>query len=322
MLNFETSNIQNEFDNSWIGCVPEDWQRLPLRAFLKIRNEKNDPIKTTEILSLSIAHGVTRYFEEGRGGNKAKDDLSAYKIAHKGDIVMNSMNIIAGAVGRSDYFGAISPVYYALYPFRDDVDMEFVEFVFAAERFQREFIRLGKGILIKKSGTGKLNTIRMKVSTDDLKSVQFPLPPFSTQKTISKFLKRRIKLLDNAISEKRTQIALLNERKAILIQNAVTRGLNPDTPMKDSGVDWIREIPTHWSMKRIKYLLTERNDRSTTGSEELLSLRMNEGLIPHNDVSDKYIAPENLIDYKITSPNQIVYESNAREHWNIWNYQN
>lgn len=74
----------------WLGQVPEHWEYKALRTTLKQRNEKNNPIKSEQILSLSIAHGVTLYSHEGRGGNKSKGDLTAYKIAHAGDIVLNS----------------------------------------------------------------------------------------------------------------------------------------------------------------------------------------------------------------------------------------
>lgn len=166
---------------SWIGEIPAHWEVKPLRAFFNFRNEKNDPVKTENILSLSIAHGVTPYTEEGRGGNKSKDDLTAYKIAHEGDIVLNSMNVIVGAVGRSKYYGAISPVYYALYPKNDDVYVPFFEKIFMNSGFQKGLLRFGKGILMKISGTGQMNTIRMKISQDDLKTVRFPIPPHDEQ---------------------------------------------------------------------------------------------------------------------------------------------
>ncbi|MEL7410676.1 MAG: restriction endonuclease subunit S [Pseudomonadota bacterium] len=232
----------------WIGDVPSHWEVVPIRSIFKFRNEKNDPVITDNILSLSIAHGVTEYSEEGRGGNKRKDDLSAYKIARPGDIVMNSMNVIVGAVGLSKYFGAISPVYYALYTEHDEADINYYERVFQNDCFQKGLLKFGKGILIKLSGTGKLNTIRMKVSTDDLKTLSFPKPPHNEQIAIVNFLDEKTSQIDEVIAIKQKQIELLKERKQIIIQQAVTQGLNPDVPMKDSGVDWIGQIPEHWSV--------------------------------------------------------------------------
>lgn len=206
----------------WIGHIPAHWGLQPMRAFFRFRNEKNDPVKTENILSLSIAHGVTPYSEEGRGGNKRKDDLTAYKLAYPGDIVLNSMNVIVGAVGRSNYFGAISPVYYALYPVGDHVYVPFYEQIFLNAGFQKGLLRLGKGILMKLSGSGQLNTIRMKVSPDDLKGLLFPTPPQHEQKEIVKYINDQNSRIDGAIAIKENQIATLKEYKASLINAAVT----------------------------------------------------------------------------------------------------
>ncbi len=257
----------------WAEGIPIQWEMRPLRSLFKFRNEKNDPVKTEEILSLSIAHGVTRYSEEGRGGNKRKDDLTAYKLAYPGDIVLNSMNVIVGAVGRSKYFGAISPVYYALYVESGSVSVPFFERVFLNPGFQRGLLKFGKGILIKLSGTGKLNTIRMKISTDDLKSLHLPFPPLPEQIAIAAFLDRKTTQIDQAVAIKKQQITLLKERKQILIQNAVTRGLNPDAPMRDSGVEWIGGIPVHWKGERFKYLFTQSRLEPRKGDDVVTSYR-------------------------------------------------
>lgn len=212
----------------WIGQIPEHWKVQPLRASFQFRNEKNDPIKTDKILSLSIAHGVTPYSEEGRGGNKRKDDLRAYKLAYPGDIVLNSMNIIVGAVGRSEYFGAISPVYYALCAICEDVNISFYENIFSNAAFQKSLLRHGKGILMKLSGTGQLNTIRMKISQDDLKNVLVPTPPREEQAEIVKFITGSNENINKSIAMKEEQIALLKEYKTSLINAAVTGKIKVD----------------------------------------------------------------------------------------------
>lgn len=238
----------------WLGEVPVGWKLTPVRGVLEFRNEKNDPIVTDQVLSLSIANGVTRYSDEGRGGNKRKDDLTAYKIARPGDIVMNSMNVIVGAVGVSKYFGAISPVYYALHPKNGAVSISYYERIFQNESFQRGLLRLGKGILIKIGDSGKMNTIRMKISRDDIKTLLFPEPDYGEQLLIAKFLDKKTTQIDEAIAIKEQQITLLKERKQIIIQKAVTQGLDPNVPMKDSGVDWIGKIPAHWEVVKLKLL--------------------------------------------------------------------
>lgn len=239
-------------DVEWLGEIPSHWECLPIRSIFKFRNEKNDPIKTDNILSLSIANGVTEYSDENRGGNKRKYDLSSYKLAYPNDIVLNSMNVIVGAVGVSKYFGAISPVYYALSLYNQRANLSYYESIFKNENFQRGLLRFGKGILIKFGENGKMNTIRMKISQDDLKKLYFPIPPLDEQQKIAQFLDDKTAKIDQAVDLAEKQIALLKEHKQILIQNAVTRGLNPDVPLKDSGVEWIGQVPEHWEVKKIK----------------------------------------------------------------------
>lgn len=243
----------------WLREIPEGWELVPLRGILNFRNEKNDPIITEDILSLSIANGVTQYSDEGRGGNKRKDDLTAYKIARPNDIVMNSMNIIVGAVGLSKYLGAISPVYYALYAQSSSVFISFYEQIFQHIGFQRGLLRLGKGILIKIGDSGKMNTIRMKISQNDMKSLLFPKPSIETQILITDFLNQKTAQIDQSIAIKQKQIELLKERQQIIIQQAVTKGLDPNVPMKDSGIEWIGIIPAHWVITKLKFVSTINN---------------------------------------------------------------
>ncbi|EPF72468.1 restriction endonuclease subunit S [Acinetobacter indicus] len=241
----------------WVGKIPASWDVKRLKAPLAERNEKNDPIKTDFILSLTMHQGVIPQSEKTGGGNKPKEDLTAYKLARPNDIVLNSMNVIVGSVGLSKYFGVVSPVYYMLYA-RDGAhtNIGYYNYIFQSQAFQKNLGRLGTGILIKKSETsGKLNTIRMKISMDDLNNELLPIPSFFEQNKIVEFLDRKTTEIDQAIAIKEQQIALLNERKQIVIQKAVTQGLNPNVPMKDSGVEWIGRIPEHWLYEPIKYSL-------------------------------------------------------------------
>ena len=246
-----------EYKNSnvpWLGNVPAHWEVRPLRTILKQRNEKNNPIETTQILSLSIARGVTLYSHEGRGGNKSKSDLTAYKIARVGDIVLNSMNVIVGAVGLSKYSGAISPVYYALYPRTRNVDIHYYDKVFGNAVFQRYLLIYGKGILIKKSDSGKLNTIRMKISPDDLKGTPLPLPPNNEQVQIARFLNWKTAQIKKTIHNKLRLIALLREQKQAIINQAVTRGIDSNVKLKSSGIFYWGDIPEGWTTRRFKSL--------------------------------------------------------------------
>jgi type I restriction enzyme S subunit len=91
----------NKSGSRWLGQIPSNWEAVPLGRLLVQRIEQNRPIKTKDILSLSLRQGVVPYSEKKSGGNKAKDDLSAYTLAYPGDIVLNSMNVVVGSVGLS-----------------------------------------------------------------------------------------------------------------------------------------------------------------------------------------------------------------------------
>lgn len=104
-----------ETDIPWLGEIPSHWETKKIGKIFDIRKEKNSPVKTKEVLSLSSMYGVSLYSErKEKGGNKPKENLEAYNLCYPGDILVNSMNIVAGSVGISNYFGAISPVYYSL----------------------------------------------------------------------------------------------------------------------------------------------------------------------------------------------------------------
>ena len=277
----------------WLGEIPSDWDLVPLRAIFRFRNEKNNPVITENILSLSIAKGVTGYDDENRGGNKRKDDITAYKIARPNDIVLNSMNVIVGAVGVSKYFGAISPVYYALYAFNDLGYVPYFNWIFQNTGFQKGLLKYGKGILIKLGEEGKMNTIRMKISQDDLKVLQFPLPNFEKQTKIANFLDEKTAQIDQAIALKQQQIEKLNEYKQIVIQNAVTKGLNPNAPMKDSGVEWIGDIPEHWQIVSIKRIarISPRIDLSNYKLDEKVTFLPMEKVSSNGDIDCEILKP-------------------------------
>ena len=246
----------------WLGEIPEGWEARRLKTILEERKEKNNPIKTEYILSLCMYRGVIPYSEKGNSGNKAKDDLTAYKLAYPNDIVVNSMNVVAGSVGLSKYFGAVSPVYYMLHPRKSSDNIFYYNAIFQSESFQKSLIGLGNGILVKQSEkTGKLNTIRMKISMESLNNVLLPIPPLQEQKAIATYLDRATQKIDTLINKQNRLITLLKEKRQALISHAVTKGVDGNGKLriengefKDSGVEWLGKIPRWWKVKKFKYI--------------------------------------------------------------------
>ena len=184
----------------WIGKIPNNWSCKRLKQILVERNEKNNPIKSENLLSLSIERGVFPYSEKTGGGNKAKENFEDYKLAYENDIVLNSMNVVVGAVGLSKYFGCISPAYYALYCRNNNYNINYYSNLFQSSAFQKSLWGLGNGILVKESDNGKLNTIRMKIPMDKLNNVILPIPPKDEQEKIAKLLDNKISEIENVIT--------------------------------------------------------------------------------------------------------------------------
>ena len=154
-------------------------------------------------------------------------------------------------------------------------------------------------------GLGKLGT-QLNLNTETIGSIHIPLPPNDEIQLIVDYLDRETTQIDNLIAAKEQMLTLLEEKREALISHAVTRGLDPNVAFKQSGLDWLGDIPQHWSIERAKGLFREVDNRTTSGEEELLSLRMHVGLVPHHDVSDKILEPKDVIGFKKVETGQLV----------------
>lgn len=229
----------------WIGNVPDKWSLERLQWHLDEIKESNDPVKTTQVLSLTNKLGVIPYEEKGEQGNKAKENVNEYKVAYPNTIVANSMNILIGSVGKCDYFGCVSPVYYVFKPKKDE-NIDFLNYIFQSTQFQKELRKYAKGIL----------EIRLRVSSSDILKRYIAFPSKEGQQKIVDFLNKKISEIDSLIEIENKQIEKLKEYKQAVITEAVTRGLDKKTPLKDSGVEWIGKIPEGWSIQKVLYQLS------------------------------------------------------------------
>ena len=198
-------------DIPWLDEVPSHWEIQRIASVFNIRKEKNDPIKTEEVLSLSSKYGVTPYSEKKeKGGNKPKSDLTKYNLCYQGDILVNCMNVVAGEVGISNYFGDVCPVYYPLVTNKYN-NKFYMEYLFRNYDFQRGMVGLGKGIMMNESENGNLTTVRMRISWDALKTLEIPVPPKEEQEQIARFLDWEINEIDRMIEIKKNEIENSND---------------------------------------------------------------------------------------------------------------
>lgn len=280
----------------WIGEVPETWEIGKLGTCLKPVSVNNKP--DLPLLSITRERGVIKrdIEDQDENHNYIPDDLSNYKLLEKGQFGMNKMKAWQGSYGVSGFTGIVSPAYF-IFSFTKEIDPKFFHMAIRSKLYVSFFGSASDGVRI---GQWDLSKPRMK-------EIPFLLPPHSEQTAIAAFLDRKTAQIDQALAIKEEQITLLEERKRILIQKAVTRGLNPDAPMRDSGVEWIGEMPAHWNVKRAKYLFKEVDDRSVAGNEELLSVSHMTGVTPRSEKNVNMFMAEDYTGSKTCQKDDLVF---------------
>ncbi len=227
----------------WIGEIPSDWKLNRIQYCLLEIKDKNLPIQTSQVLSLVKDKGVILYEDKGNIGNKAKENITDYKLAYPNTLIVNSMNILIGSVGISNYFGCVSPVYY-VFKETDNVELRFINYIFNTRELQTELRKYANGIL----------EIRLRVSADDIFKRKISLPSIYEQKKIANYLDIKCNETDSLVSDIQSQIDILEDYKKSIITEAVTKGLHLNVEMKDSGIGGIGKVPKDWKITRFKYV--------------------------------------------------------------------
>ena len=226
----------------WLGQVPSHWSISRIKSVLCERDLRSTDGKGT-LLSLTRVRGLIPHRDMTDKMHSAKT-LTGYKTYRPGQIVMNRMQAWSGMFGAGKLDGLVSPDY-AVFDVLGGHTVKLILERLKSPDLVSQFALESKGI---GSGFNRLYT-------DRFGSIAISLPPASEQAAIARFLAWATNRLDRAIGAKRRIIALLNEQKQAIIHRAVTRGLDPSVPLKDSGVPWLGEIPEHWEIKRLRSLV-------------------------------------------------------------------
>ena len=227
----------------WLGEIPEEWDIKRLKYVLSERSERS---KTGDepLLMVSQKYGLViraDYHDKATVAFSSVDN----KIVYKNDLVFNKLKAHLGVFYKSeiDLKGIVSPDY-AVYKSKAYIaDLKFLELLFKLPIYIQQFIIRATGVV---EGL-------IRLYTRELFDLPIPIPPLAEQKNILEFIDNNFIKINQAISLKQQQITKLEEYKQIVIQNAVTKGLNPDAPMKDSGIDRVDKIPEHWKVKKFRF---------------------------------------------------------------------
>ena len=221
-----------------------------------------------------------------------------YTVVFPNDIMINGLNLnydfVSQRIALVKEKGIITSAYIALrLRNQTKVNVRYYCYLFKAMDAQKVFHGMGTGI-------------RLTLSFKELKSVMLPVPPRPEQDQIVRFLDWKVSSINKLISVKRKQIALLHKRQSVHISHIITHGLRNDVAAKDSGTEWLGDIPEHWQAMRCKYLFTERDKRSQDGLEQHLSMSQKYGLVPDSQLDERRMLSESYMGGKLCDKDDLV----------------
>lgn len=274
---------------AWIGEIPKEWEISLINTLYTVRNTK---VSDVDYQPLSVTmKGIVPQLSTAAKTN-AHDDR---KLVKKGDFAINSRSDRRGSCGISDYDGSVSLINTVLSP-RNEMNPIYYSWLFHSSEFADEFYRWGHGIV------DDLWTTRWQ----EMRNISIPVPPLSIQHQIATYLDQKCTQIDALITNQQKQIEKLKAYKQSLITETVTKGLNPDVPMKDSGVEWIGEIPEGWDILQLSSVVTERKHKNIGMIEtNLLSLSYGNVIRKNINTTDGLL-PESFEGYNIIEAGDIV----------------
>lgn len=278
----------------WLDDIPAHWDVEHGLAVFAPKQIKNLGMIEDTVLSLSYGRIIIKPPEKLHGLVPAS--FETYQIIDPGDIIIRGTDLqndkTSLRVGIARDRGIITSAYLCLQT-HGAMTPDYGHLLLHTYDLTK---------ILYKFGTG----LRQNLDYADFKRMPIIVPPPDEQDAIVRFLDDADRRIRRYIRAKRKLIALLNEQKQVFIQNAVTRGLNPDVPLKDSGIEWLGEIPAHWEALRSKYIYREINLRSSTGQETHLSMSQRLGLVPSSEISDYSLLSESYVNAKLVDIGDLV----------------
>jgi len=293
----------------WIGEIPDDWKISKAKTILRNKSIKNHP--EAEVLSLYRDLGIVPKNSRDDNHNVTSDDTASYKFVQKGELVLNKMKTWQGSLAVSAYEGIVSPAYYVCEFTNQEIDKKYIHYLLRNKMYAQEFERLSTGLRV---GQWDLNI-------DDFLNTPIVYPPKkATQQRISEYLDSKCAQIDSIIEESKKSIEEYKAWKQSVIYEAVT-GKNLNCKKKDSGIEWIGEIPEGWYVTKFKYTHNGTNvgesiDKDYCTENEDDKLFYTAGLEPihttYNDFPDwKYTQDQDLLLARNGTPYVYIPLSNA-----------
>lgn len=274
---------------AWVGEIPKKWEIGRIGGLYELRNQK---VSDKDFIPLSVTmKGILPQLETAAKTN----DGDNRKLVRKGDFAINSRSDRRGSCGISDYDGSVSLINTILKP-RNQMNARYYNWLFHTPLFADEFYKWGHGIVDDLWTT----------NWGEMKKISIPAPLLNEQQRIAEFLDRECGKIDGLKADIQAQIDTLEQYKRSVITEAVTHGLNPSAPMKDSGIPWVGEIPAKWAVLPIYCVYGERKRKNVFGTEQNL-LSLSYGKVIRKDINTNGgLLPSNYNGYNIIEKNDII----------------
>lgn len=290
---FQKYSAYKDSGVEWLGKIPKNWDVLPAKRFHKTKKEINKTRSNDNVLSLTLRGVVNNDLDNPEG--LVPKDYATYQLFNENDLVFKLIdleNISTSRVGLVHESGIMSSAYIRLVT-GEDTNPKYAYYYYYSLYKNEVFNKLGSGV-------------RSTLGPNDLLNLQFLKPSLEEQTAIAAFLDDKTAKIDRAIAQKEKMITLLKERKQIIIQNAVTKGLDPNAKMKHSGVEWIGEIPEGWEvLPGLRFF--KENKRSNKGMKESTVLSLSYGnIIIKPEEKLVGLVPESFETYQIVYPGDII----------------
>lgn len=281
----------------WLPHIPSHWSLRTMRSLATVSSERCGD-RNEVLLSVYREYGVIIKSSRDDNHNIESESLSNYKIVRKGDLVMNKMKMWQGSLGVSKYDGIVSPAYIVCHLSDDIFNKDFLHLLLRSTMFKTYYNRVSYGVRVG----------QWDMHYDDFKALTIALPTCGEQDQIVRYLNWQVSKINGLIVIKKKEIKRLTELKKTVVNEAVTHGLNSKVPMKFSGVDWLGDIPAHWTTIKLRQILHPFSEKNHP-ELPLLSVVREQGVIVR-DVEDKEsnhnFIPDDLSGYKMVKKGQFV----------------
>ena len=280
----------------WIGDIPKEWILVPSkRLFSHKKQIVGEQVNDFERLALTMQGVIKRGKEDNEGLQPEKFD--SYQILRTNELVFKLIDLAnakTSRVGLSPFTGIVSPAYIILR--NSNPDNRFFYYWFLFMYYQLIFNQMGD------------DGVRSSLNADDVLNIPIPNISLPEQQKVADYLDKVCGEVDEMVALQETMIEELKAYKQSVITEAVTKGLNPNVSMRNSGIDWIGEVPEHWEIRRIKNLFTLRDEKNYKPMDEvqLLSLYTGIGVFPHGEQEERGNKAITVEGYKVVHKDDIV----------------